>query len=125
MRSYCFCILCLVLPALALQAETAPQACAVQLAEPALQVATVEGMHCMHCAKSIERSFMSTKKVREVFVDLERKCVAVEPLPGATVSNQLMRDVIDGGGFKIVELESVEQSMEAYKKSLEDERPAS
>lgn len=64
--------------------------------EPEFKVINIEGMHCIHCAKSVKRAIAEIDGVESVTVDLDNKTATVK----GKVSTELIHKAISSLGFK-------------------------
>lgn len=60
---------------------------------------TVEGMHCMHCAKKVEDALKKIKGVKKVNVDLQSKTVTVTSK--TEVDGSLVTSAIQDLGYSV------------------------
>lgn len=61
---------------------------------------TVEGMHCMHCAKSVENAIKALDGVKSVKVDLESKSVKI--VSKAALDDEAISAAVKEAGFEVV-----------------------
>lgn len=64
--------------------------------EPEFKVINIEGMHCIHCAKSVKRAIAEIDGVESVTVDLDNKTATVK----GKVPTELIHKAISSLGFK-------------------------
>lgn len=64
--------------------------------EPEFKVINIEGMHCIHCAKSVKRAIAEIDGVESVSVDLDNKTATVK----GKVPTELIHKAISSLGFK-------------------------
>lgn len=62
----------------------------------------VQGMVCAFCAQGVKKNFGTKPEVKSVDVDLDKMEVLVKFHPGKTLSEQDMKKIITGAGFKFV-----------------------
>lgn len=75
---------------------TAPAALAQQTIR-----AEVNGMVCAFCAQGIEKKVRALGATREVYVDLNRKVVAVAPREGAALTTDQVAAAIREAGYEV------------------------
>ena len=71
----------------------------------------VLGMVCAFCAQGLEKSFKSTKNIKDVFVNLENYFVAIESKDGKGIGNQLIKTIITDAGYDVKKIEVVSDSV--------------
>lgn len=69
--------------------------------------AKINGMVCAFCAQGIEKKFKSEESVKDVKVDLDSKLVTIEVKEGAKLSEDKLRKIIVGAGYKVEKIESL------------------
>ena len=99
----------LLLTALSTGAQTPP---------PSTIKAEVNGMVCAFCAQGIEKKMKAMPQARDVFVNLDKRLVAVEMKPGQTVSHDKIKAVIADSGYDVVKIETVPTSVKDLKAQL-------
>ena len=67
-------------------------------------VVEVQGMVCSFCAQGIERNFKKQKQVQSVSVDMDKMKVSLLFQPGASLSEAEIKKIIEGAGFKFVDV---------------------
>ena len=68
------------------------------------KIITVKGMHCMHCASSVEKAIGAIEGVKQAKVNLDKKiCVAKI---SADVSDETIKNEIKEIGFEVVNIET-------------------
>lgn len=68
------------------------------------KIITVEGMHCMHCAGSVEKAVASVSGVKEAKVNLDKK-ICTAKLSG-DVSDEEIKSAIKEIGFEVIGIET-------------------
>jgi len=63
--------------------------------------AEVNGMVCAFCAQGIEKKVRAIGTTREVYVDLNRKVVAVAPREGAALTTDQVAAAIREAGYEV------------------------
>ncbi len=61
---------------------------------------SVEGMHCMHCAKKVEDALEKIKEVKSAKVILEEK--KVEVTLKSEVDDKILKDAIEELGYSVL-----------------------
>ena len=68
------------------------------------KIITVEGMHCNHCASSVEKTVAELDGVKEAKVNLDKKtCIA--KLSGE-VSDEAIVSAVKDAGFEVIGIET-------------------
>jgi copper chaperone CopZ len=80
--------------------------------------ATVNGMVCAFCAQGIEKRLSKMPATKAVFVDLQRKVVAVEAKDGQKLDEKAITEEITEAGYDVVKMETVAQSLTDIKAGL-------
>jgi mercuric ion binding protein len=80
--------------------------------------ATVNGMVCAFCAQGIEKRLSKLPATKAVFVDLQRKLVAVEAKDGQKLDEKAVTAEINDAGYDVVKLETVPQGVADIKREL-------
>lgn len=73
--------------------------------------AQVNGLVCSFCAASIEKRLKSLAGIKAVYVNLDRKLVAVELKDGAELSTDKIAAEIKEAGYDVVSMERGELSI--------------
>ena len=68
------------------------------------KIITVEGMHCMHCASSVEKAIGAIEGIKAAKVNLDKK-VCVAKLSG-DVSDDIIKSQIKELGFEVIGIET-------------------
>ena len=64
----------------------------------------VEGMHCMHCASSVEKAICELDGVKEAKINLDKKLCSAK-LSG-DVSDDAIKEAIKNAGFEVTNIET-------------------
>lgn len=80
--------------------------------------AIVNGMVCAFCAQGIEKRLTKMPATKAVFVDLQRKVVAVEAKDGMKLDEKAITTEITDAGYDVVKMETVAQSLTDIKAGL-------
>ncbi len=68
------------------------------------KIITVEGMHCMHCASSVEKAVAALEGVKDAKVNLDKKSCTAK-LSG-DVSDQAIIEAVKEIGFEVTGIET-------------------
>lgn len=68
------------------------------------KIITVEGMHCMHCASSVEKAVCALEGVKDAKVNLDKKTCTAK-LSG-DVSDEAIKDAVKEIGFEVTGIET-------------------
>jgi copper chaperone CopZ len=68
---------------------------------------TVNGMVCAFCAQGIEKTLSKMPEAKSVYVNLEKKLVAVEPKDGMKLDLKKISAGITDAGYDVVKTELV------------------
>lgn len=68
------------------------------------KIITVEGMHCNHCASSVEKTVAELDGVKEAKVNLDKKTCTAK-LSGE-VSDDAIKDAVKEIGFEVTGIET-------------------
>jgi mercuric ion binding protein len=79
---------------------------------------SVNGMVCAFCAQGIEKRISKMDATKDVFVDLKKKTVAVEPKDGQVLDAKAISAEIVDAGYDVVKIETVLQSVAEIKADL-------
>jgi copper chaperone CopZ len=68
---------------------------------------TVNGMVCAFCAQGIEKTISKMPQTKSVYVNLDKKIVAVEPKDGQKLDmNKIKAGIVDAG-YDVVKTETI------------------
>jgi len=67
------------------------------------KIITVEGMHCMHCAGSVEKAVSALDGIKEAKVNLDKKTCTAK-LCG-DVADDLIMNAVKEAGFEVTGIE--------------------
>jgi len=76
---------------------------------------TVHGMVCSFCAQGIEKRLGALPQTQAVYVNLDRKLVAVEAKAGQHFDQALLRAEIKEAGYEVVQAEASDQTLAAIR----------
>jgi copper chaperone CopZ len=71
---------------------------------------TVNGMVCSFCAQGIEKTLTRMPQTKAVYVNLDKKLVAVEPKDGQTLDVKKIEAGIKDAGYDVVKIETVKST---------------
>jgi copper chaperone CopZ len=80
--------------------------------------AEVNGMVCAFCAQGIEKKIKAMPQAGDVYVNLDKRLVAVEMKPGQTVGHDKIKAAIEDSGYDVVKIETVSASVKDLKAQL-------
>ncbi|MCI8833684.1 MAG: heavy-metal-associated domain-containing protein [Clostridia bacterium] len=63
---------------------------------------SIDGMHCMHCAKKIEDTLKGIKEVKSVKVILEDK--KAEVILKSEINDDILKEAIENLGYTVLEI---------------------
>ena len=84
--------------------------------------AEVNGMVCAFCAQGIEKKMRSLSQIRDVYVDLKNRVVAVELKEGQSLSLDTVKDLIKDAGYDVSKIETVPDTVDQIKASMRDKK---
>jgi copper chaperone CopZ len=82
--------------------------------------ATVNGMVCAFCAQGIEKRLTKMPATQSVYVDLQKKIVAVQAKPGQKLDEKAITTEITDAGYDVVKMETLALSLNDIKASLKN-----
>ena len=85
---------------------------------PSTIKAEVNGMVCAFCAQGIEKKMKAMPQASDVYVNLDKRLVAVQMKPGQTVPHDKIKAVIADSGYDVVKIETVPTSVKDLKAQL-------
>ena len=65
------------------------------------QIVKIEGMHCDHCAKTVEEKISTIEGVKKVKVNLNKKEAAITA--DNNIDTKLIKEVLKETDFKVIE----------------------
>jgi copper chaperone CopZ len=68
---------------------------------------TVNGMVCAFCAQGIEKTITRMPETKSVYVNLDKKLVAVEPKAGQALDLKKIEAGIKDAGYDVVKIEAI------------------
>lgn len=86
---------------------------------PVIQL-TVDGLVCNFCAANIDKSFHKLPEVQDVYVNLAAKTVLLQLKPGATFSEEKVKQIVVDAGFNLREVKQPKESFETIKTKLKE-----
>ena len=89
-----------------------------QTSAPSTIKAEVNGMVCAFCAQGIEKKIQAMPQASEVYVNLDKRLVAIEMRPGQTIAHDKIKAAIVDSGYDVVKIETVSTSMKDLKAQL-------
>ncbi len=89
-----------------------------QTSAPSTIKAEVNGMVCAFCAQGIEKKMKAMPQASDVYVNLDKRLVAVEMKPGQTVAHDKIKAAIADSGYDVVKIETVPTSVKDLKAQL-------
>jgi cation transport ATPase len=89
-----------------------------QTTAPSTIKAEVNGMVCAFCAQGIEKKMKAMPQASDVYVNLDKRLVAVQMKPGQTVSHDKIKAAIADSGYDVVNIETVPTSVKDLKAQL-------
>ncbi len=66
----------------------------------------IEGMSCEHCVKRVRKVLSELEGVKNIEIELESGIVKLES--GSSVSDDVLKEVIEDAGYDVVSVESRE-----------------
>ena len=67
-------------------------------------------MVCAFCAQGIEKKLRALSETSDVYVNLAQKIVAVQVKDGATLSPDVVREVVKDAGYEVAAIEIVNKT---------------
>jgi copper chaperone CopZ len=102
-------------PVSVFRALAATLLCALTLAAQGAASGTVKlqvnGMVCAFCAQGIEKRLTALPATGEIYINLSRKVVAVQPKAGQTIDVEKVKAEITEAGYDVVKVETVPQTV--------------
>ena len=72
--------------------------------------AKVNGMVCAFCAQGIEKKLRALSETSDVYANLAQKIVAVQVKDGATLSPDVVRELVKDAGYEVAAIEIVNKT---------------
>lgn len=63
----------------------------------------IEGMHCSHCAASVEKALLAVEGVASVKASVDDKTAAVKPKRGTTPDISKLKAAVESAGYKVLD----------------------
>lgn len=79
---------------------------------------TVNGMVCAFCAQGIEKRLSALPQTQAVYVNLDKRVVAVQAKEGQRLDDAVLKHEITEAGFDVVKVEAVAQTVDAIRAEL-------
>jgi copper chaperone CopZ len=79
---------------------------------------TVNGMVCAFCAQGIEKRLSALPQTQAVYVNLDKRVVAVQAKEGQQLDDAVLKHEITEAGYDVVKVEAVAQTVEAIRAEL-------
>lgn len=79
----------------------------------------VNGLVCAFCANGITKAFGSKPEVKEVFVSLENKLVAIDFVDGKNIPESEIKKSLENAGYTLVSIQKSDKSVSEIKAELE------
>jgi copper chaperone CopZ len=98
----------------------AASALAVQAAET--KKVTVNGMVCAFCAQGIEKRLSALPQTQAVYVNLDKRVVAVQAKEGQQLDDAVLKHEITEAGYDVVKVEAVAQTVDAIRAELKTKK---
>jgi periplasmic mercuric ion binding protein len=83
---------------------------------------SVNGMVCAFCAQGIEKRLVKMPETGQLYINLARKIVAVEPKAGKAIDIDKVRHEITEAGYDVTKVEPVAQKVEAIRAAMKAQR---
>lgn len=64
-----------------------------------------KGLVCSFCAQGIEKKFKGIQGVESIKVSLKTKKIDLEVADGTKLSDETIKEIIDGSGYELVKVE--------------------
>ena len=68
------------------------------------KIITIEGMHCMHCAGSVEKAIEALEGVKSAKVNLDKKTCTAKVIDD--ISEEIIKSTIKEMGFEVIGIET-------------------
>lgn len=78
----------------------------------------VNGLVCAFCAQGIEKQLKKLPATAEVFVSLENQLVAVQLHEGQSVSDEVLRKLLEDAGYTLVSTQRTDETLEALRQRV-------
>jgi len=72
--------------------------------------AEVNGMVCAFCVQGIEKNVRALPETQDVYVNLQKRIVAVESKPGTRLAVEKFADAVRHAGYDVVRIDTVPDS---------------
>jgi copper chaperone CopZ len=79
---------------------------------------TVNGMVCAFCAQGIEKRLSALPQTQAVYVNLDKRVVAVQAKQGQQLDDAVLKHEITEAGYDVVKVEAVAQTVDAIRAEM-------
>jgi copper chaperone CopZ len=83
---------------------------------------TVNGMVCAFCAQGIEKRLSALPQTQAVYVNLDKRVVAVQAKEGQQFDDAVLKHEITEAGYDVVKVEAVAQTVEAIRAEMKGKK---
>jgi copper chaperone CopZ len=83
---------------------------------------TVNGMVCAFCAQGIEKRLSALPQTQAVYVNLDKRIVAVQAKDGQQLDDAVLKHEITEAGYDVVKVEAVPQTVEAIRAAMRSKK---
>jgi len=83
--------------------------------------AQVNGMVCAFCAQGIEKKARALPQTQDVYVNLNKKIVAVQIKEGETLDAKTITTLVKDAGYDVTEINVVDETTASIRARLEHE----
>jgi copper chaperone CopZ len=83
---------------------------------------TVNGMVCAFCAQGIEKRLSALPQTQAVYVNLDKRVVAVQAKEGQRLDDAVLKREITEAGYDVVTVEAVTQTVDAIRAEMKTKK---
>jgi copper chaperone CopZ len=83
---------------------------------------TVNGMVCAFCAQGIEKRLSALPQTQAVYVNLDKRVVAVQAKEGQQFDDAVLKHEITEAGYDVVKVEAVAQTVDAIRAEMKSKK---
>ncbi len=83
---------------------------------------TVNGMVCAFCAQGIEKRLSALPQTQAVYVNLDKRVVAVQAREGQQFDDAVLKHEITEAGYDVVKVEAVPQTVDAIRAEMKSKK---
>jgi copper chaperone CopZ len=83
---------------------------------------TVNGMVCAFCAQGIEKRLSALPQTQAVYVNLDKRVVAVQAKEGQQLDDAVLKHEITEAGYDVVKVEAVAQTVDAIRTEMKSKK---